>query len=123
MTSKFLHLRLRVKDTERSVNFYKENFGCEVVNRKTSPRGNKLTFLSLPGDNAVLELCEFPKDINTDFKLEEDIFHLAFSVDSMKEAYEQMISRGVKFTEGGPEDSMTFIEDPDGYEIELLERS
>lgn len=122
MPSKFLHLRLRVKETDRSIKFYKENFGCKVVNKKISPRGNKLTFLSLPGDNAVLELCEFPKKINADFKLEEDIFHLAFSVDSMKKAYKEMISKGVKFTEGGPNDKMTFIEDPDGYEIELLER-
>ena len=120
---KFLHLRIRVKDIQRTVKFYNENFGCEVVRESTSPRGNKLVFLSLPGDNAVLELCQFPDEKNSDFRIEEDLFHLAFSVPSMKKAYEEMTSRGVKFTEGGPNDRMTFIDDPDGYEIELLERT
>jgi len=118
----FLHLRIRVKDIQRTIKFYKENFGCEVVRESTSPRGNKLVFLSLPEDNAVLELCQFPDEKNNDFRIEEDLFHLAFSVPSMKKAYEEMTARGVKFTEGGPNDRMTFIDDPDGYEIELLER-
>jgi lactoylglutathione lyase len=117
--NKFLHLRLRVKDTETSVKFYKENFNCQLISEKTSPRGNKLTFLSLPNNNATLELCEFTT--KEDFRIEEDLFHLAFEVKSMKETYGEFTKRGVKFTEGGPNDTMTFIEDPNGYEIELLE--
>ena len=116
---KFLHLRIRVKDTTRTVNFYKENFNCKVVNEHTSPRGNKLTFLSLI-DDITLELCEFPK--KEDFRIEDDLFHLAFSVKNMKKTYEELTKNEVKFTEGGPNDTMTFIEDPDGYEIELIEK-
>jgi len=119
---KFLHLRIRVKNTEESVKFYRENFGCEVVNEKISPRGNKLAFLSLPGNEAVMELCEFPSDINKDFRIEDDLVHIAFSVDNMEKIYEEMTSRGVKFTEGNAESKMCFVEDPDGYEIELIEK-
>jgi lactoylglutathione lyase len=118
----FLHLRIRVKDAEKTVKFYKENLGCEKVRESISLRGNKLTFLSLPGDNAMLELCEFPEDINKEFRIEDDLFHMAFSVENMKDSYDKMIKNGVKFTEGGPNDTMTFIEDPDGYEIELIEK-
>ncbi len=40
----------------------------------------------------------------------------------MKKTYEELTKNEVKFTEGGPNDTMTFIEDPDGYEIELIEK-
>ena len=83
---------------------------------------SKLTFLSLPNNNAVLELCEFPSDINKDFRIEDDLFHMAFEVESMSKTFKEMTERGVKFTEGSANDTMTFIEDPDGYEIELIEK-
>lgn len=115
----FLHVRIRVRDLERAIEWYCRSLGFELERRSTSPRGNRLAFLQLPGNQTRLELCYIPD--GGDFSFPEDIFHLAFSVDDMQQAFREMAARGVKFTEG-PSGGMAFIEDADGYEIELLER-
>jgi lactoylglutathione lyase len=119
----FLHARLKVRDLERSIAFYAEYFNMRCRDRKTSARGTQLAFMHMPGSPTELELAFLPWDV--DFKLDEDIFHLAFSVIDMEATLTRMREKGVKITEepsprnsGG---SMAFIEDPDGYEIELLE--
>lgn len=118
----FLHTRLKVRDLERSIQFYTTHFGMVCRDRKSSPRGSQLAFMTMPGSPTELELAYLPWD--PDFSLPEDIFHLAFRVPNMDLAIETMKSAGVKITEG-PDDwgnggAMAFIEDPDGYEIELL---
>ncbi|MNX12256.1 Lactoylglutathione lyase [compost metagenome] len=121
---RFLHTRLKVRDMERAIAFYTQHLGCEVIRRSTSPRGTQLTFLRLPGVEADLELAYLPWD--PDFQLAEDIFHLAFQVPNMTETLEKMREAGVKITEEpsqGSSGMMAFIEDPDGYEIELLDYS
>ena len=90
--------------------------------RKTSPRGSQLAFMTMPGSPTELELAYLPWD--PDFQLPEDIFHLAFRVKDMHASVAKMRQAGVKITEE-PSDrrdggNMAFIEDPDGYEIELL---
>lgn len=119
----FLHTRLKVRDLERSIQFYEQHFGLRCRDRKTSPRGSQLAFMHMNGSPTELELAYLPWDV--EFKLDEDIFHLAFRVDDMDAAIARMRIAGVKITEepshmraGG---QMAFIEDPDGYEIELLE--
>jgi lactoylglutathione lyase len=119
---RFLHTRLKVRDMERAIAFYTQHLGCEVTRRSTSPRGTQLAFLKLPGVDADLELAYLPWD--PDFQLAEDIFHLAFQVDSVAETVERLREAGVKITEepmAGSSGAMAFIEDPDGYEIELLD--
>lgn len=118
----FLHTRLKVRDLERSIAFYTTHFHMVCRDRKTSPRGSQLAFLTMPGSPTELELAYLPWD--PDFSLPEDIFHLAFRVEDMPTAIERLRQSGVKITEepmgrsnGG---DMAFIEDPDGYEIELL---
>ncbi|WP_303674872.1 VOC family protein [Vampirovibrio chlorellavorus] len=118
----FLHTRLKVRDIERAIAFYSRYFNMTCRGRKTSPRGSQLAFMQVPGSPTELELAYLPWD--PDFQLPEDIFHLAFQVDNVPDALEQMRAEGVKITEecttmpNGR--SMAFIEDPDGYEIELL---
>lgn len=120
---KFLHTRLKTRDLERSIAFYTNHLGCSFEGRKTSPRGSQLAFLRLPGVDAQLELAYLPWD--PDFKLEEDVFHLAFEVPDLPRRLEELRAAGVKVTEEPSRTSsgawMAFIEDPDGYEIELLE--
>lgn len=121
---RFLHTRLKVRDMDRSIAFYTEQLGCTVTRRSTSPRGTQLTFLRLPGVEADLELAFLPWD--PDFQLAEDIVHLAFQVSNMTETLAKMREAGVKITEEpsqGSSGMMAFIEDPDGYEIELLDYS
>lgn len=120
----FLHTRLKVRDLDRSIRFYQDNFGFQVRTRHSSPRGSQLAHLRLPEGGTELELAFLPWD--PDFKLDEDIFHLAFRVESVPRAVDEMRARGVKITEEPMESGsgmMAFIEDPDGYEIELLDYS
>jgi lactoylglutathione lyase len=121
----FLHTRLKVRDLDRAIQFYTQHFGFKLRDRKTSPRGTQLAFLHLDGTPTELELAFLPWD--TDFKLDEDIFHIAFEVTGMEQTVERMRAAGVKITEEPMQTSsgswMAFIEDPDGYEIELLDYS
>lgn len=118
----FLHTRLKVRDMDRAIAFYTTHLGFHLRDRSTSPRGTQLTFLGMPGTPTELELAHLPWD--PDFTLDEDIFHLAFQVDDVPSAVERMRAAGVKITEEPSERSrggwMAFIEDSDGYEIELL---
>lgn len=118
----FLHTRLKVRDLERSIAFYARHFHMVCRDRKSSPRGSQLAFMTMPGTPTELELAYLPWD--PDFQLPEDIFHLAFRVADMDAAIAGMRAAGVKVTEepSGRRDGgqMAFIEDPDGYEIELL---
>ena len=118
----FLHVRLKVRDMDRAIAFYTQHLGFSLRDRKTSPRGSQLVFLAHPGSPTELELAYLPWD--PDFQLNEDIFHLAFQVDDMHATLAAMRAGGVKVTEEPSERGaggwMAFIEDPDGYEIELL---
>jgi lactoylglutathione lyase len=118
----FLHTRLKVRDLDRSIAFYTQHFKMVCRDRKTSPRGSQLAFMTMPGSPTELELAYLPWD--PDFQLPEDIFHLAFRVENMEATIAQMREAGIKITEEptGRRGSgyMAFIEDPDGYEIELL---
>jgi lactoylglutathione lyase len=118
----FLHTRLKVRDLERSISFYQQYFQMVCRDRKSSPRGSQLAFMTMPGSPTELELAYLPWD--PDFQLPEDIFHLAFRVQDMTKTLAQMERDGVKITEAASErrdgGQMAFIEDPDGYEIELL---
>lgn len=118
----FLHTRLKVRDLDRAIAFYSTHFHMVCRDRKTSPRGSQLAFMTMPGSPTELELAYLPWD--PDFQLPEDIFHLAFRVEDMHASIAQMRAAGVKVTEEPSErrdgGNMAFIEDPDGYEIELL---
>jgi len=121
----FLHTRLKVSDLERSIAFYTEFFGMTCRFRNTSPRGSQLAFMSSPGCATELELACLPWDARKPREhVSEDMFHLAFRVENMTETIQKMRAAGIPITEepssrrnGG---EMAFIEDPDGYEIELL---
>lgn len=115
---KFLHTRLKVRDLEKSVAFYTTNFGCEVRARHTSGRGSQLAHLRLPGTTAELELAHLPWE--PDFQLDEDIVHIAFEVDDMAATLARLKANGANVTDEDPD--MSWVSDPDGYEIELLTR-
>lgn len=118
--SKFLHTRIRIRDVERSVKFYTEVFGFTELRRSISPAGNQLIFLQLPGNETLLELCYTP---GFEFSFPEDIFHLAISVESLSEFREKWEPQGIEFwpEEGPVGNHFYFIDDPDGYEIEVIQ--
>jgi lactoylglutathione lyase len=121
---KFLHTRMRVSDLDQAIQFYVNVLGLEVLERKTSPRGSQLAFLRVPNSDELIELTSFPP--SGPVKVQEDLVHLAFQVDSLDETMASLTAKGVKVTDGPTQTSsgsrFIFIDAPDGYEVELIER-
>jgi lactoylglutathione lyase len=120
---KLLHTRYRVDDLERTVRFYREVLGLEETNRHKSPRGSELVFLKAPESQELIELCHFPA--SGPVRVQPDLTHLAFEVDSL-EAFGKHLARvGLKFSDGPhlkPDGGgIAFIDAPEGYEIELIQ--
>ncbi len=122
--TKLLHTRMRVSDMEQTIAFYTGVLGLEVIERKTSPRGSHLAFLKVPNSDELIELTSFPP--SGPVKVQEDLVHLAFQVDSLDDTIAALTAKGVKITDGPTQTSsgsrFLFIDAPDGYEIELIER-
>jgi len=123
MIKKYLHTRFRVSDMDKSIYFYQDILGMKVVEQKTSPRGSKLVFLKFPDMDCELELCSFPDSGNVN--VPEDLVHLAFEVDDLERCIKRLKVAGILITEGPIESSngtrFIFTEDPDKYEIELMQ--
>lgn len=122
---RFLHTRIRVRDLARSIEFYK-TLGYEVGESKISPEGNSLAFLELPGNEVFLELCHSPDYAAS---CPEDLMHTALGVPDIIAYCDRIEQAGLeiwpsawreKFSSGGRK--MAFVTDPDGYEVEILER-
>ncbi len=122
--TKLLHTRMRVSDMEQTIAFYTGVLGLEVLERKTSPRGSHLAFLKVPNSDELIELTSFPP--SGPVKVQEDLVHLAFQVESLNDTIASLTVKGVKITDGPTQTSsgsrFLFIDAPDGYEIELIER-
>jgi lactoylglutathione lyase len=124
IVSKFLHTRMRVNDLERTLEFYQRVFGLEVTRRHESPRGSKLAFLTVPNSDEEIEITYFPG--SGPVKVQEDLMHLAFEVESMKAFQEHLDQIGVPLSDGPTQSSsgsiFAFVDAPEGYEIEVIER-
>ena len=121
---KLLHTRMRVSNLDQTIRFYTDVLGLEVLERKTSPRGSQLAFLKVPNSDELIELTSFPP--SGPVKVQEDLVHLAFQVESLDETIASLNVKGVKVTDGPTQTSsgsrFIFIDAPDGYEVELIER-
>ncbi len=122
---RFLHTRIRVSKPEQSIAFY-EKLGFRLEEKKDSPQGNQLAFMMLPDVDHFLELTYSP---DYEVKFPEDLMHIALGVPDIVEYCQKLEDSGIeiwpsgwkeKFTSG--ERKMAFVTDPDGYEVEILER-
>ena len=124
LARKLLHTRYRVDDLERTVKFYREVLGLQEVRRHKSPRGSELVFLKAPESEELIEICYFPGSESV--KVQPDLTHLAFEVDSLEAFGQHLAQHGLKFSEEPhvrPDGSgFAFIDAPEGYEIELMQR-
>lgn len=123
---RLLHTMLRVGDLERSISFYTEILGMQLLRRKDYPDGEfTLAFLGYGAetDNTVLELTY---NWGTDhYDLGTGYGHIAIEVDDVYQATDAIKQRGGKILrEAGPMNAGTtiiaFVADPDGYPIELI---
>ncbi len=119
------HTRYRVTDLEKSVDFYTQVLGLTEVRRHQSPRGSQLVFLKAPESDELIELCYFPN--SGAVEVQEDLTHLAFIVDSLETFGKHLEGLGLSFSDGPTmktdgSGGFAFIDAPEGYEIELIER-
>ena len=129
MTARFLHTMLRVGDLERSVGFYTKLLGMVETRRRDVPDGKyTLVFLGFPDDPSGAEI-ELTYNYGVDrYELGTAYGHIAVAVPDAYAACEQLRAAGAKITrEPGPVKFGTtviaFVEDPDGYKIELIQRA
>jgi lactoylglutathione lyase len=123
--TKLLHTRYRVNDLERTVKFYRDVLGLTEIERKRSPRGSELVFLQTPGSEELIEITCFPG--SGPVQVQTDLTHLAFEVASLEEFGQHLARHGLKFSDGPTTSSsgttFAFIDAPEGYEIELIQKT
>jgi len=121
---KLLHTRYRVNDLARTIKFYCEVLGLEEIQRHKSPRGSELVFLKAPESDEQIEICSFPGGGSV--QVQPDLTHLAFEVDSLDEFGKHLAKHGLKYSDGPTKTStgtvFAFVDAPEGYEIELIQK-
>ncbi|MBW7056727.1 VOC family protein [Paracoccus bogoriensis] len=125
--AKYIHSMIRVLDEARSVDFYGRCFGLKVAERLDF---DKFTLIYLANDESDTELeLTVNKGRTEPYDLGDGYGHVAFSVDDVDATHARLISEGfeprklVDFAPGGEVIArFFFIKDPDGYEIEVLQR-
>ncbi|MEA2078320.1 MAG: lactoylglutathione lyase [Pseudomonadota bacterium] len=123
---RILHTMLRVGDLERSVRFYTEVLGMKLLRQKDYPDGRfTLAFIGY-GDESGNTVIELTHNWGSDsYELGTGYGHIALEVDDVYQATEEIRKRGGKILrDAGPMNAGTtiisFIEDPDGYPVELI---
>jgi lactoylglutathione lyase len=125
---RILHTMLRVVDLDRAIAFYTEVLGMHLLRRKDYPEGEfTLAFVGYQneGAGAVIELT-YNWGVEH-YELGDAFGHIAIEVEDAVAACESIRQRGGKVVrEAGPmkhgNTVIAFVEDPDGYRIELIER-
>ena len=125
---RLLHTMLRVGDLDKSLAFYTEVLGMRLLRRNDYPEGKfTLAFVGYQdeADGTVIELT-YNWGVEG-YEIGTGYGHIALAVDDAHAACADIKSRGGKVTrEAGPMKGgstvIAFVEDPDGYKIELIER-
>jgi lactoylglutathione lyase len=122
-----LHTMLRVGDLERSLRFYRDVLGMRELRRKDYPDGRfTLCFVGY-GDEASHTVLELTHNWDTErYDLGNAFGHVALGVEDIYQACADLRAKGAKIVrEPGPMkhggSEIAFIEDPDGYKIELIQ--
>lgn len=125
---RYLHTMIRVGDLDRSIDFYTRLLGFKEVRRADYPEGKfTLAFLQAPGDSGEGPMLELTYNWGVGrYDLGSGYGHVAFQVDSVEAIGQRLAGAGGAFSWGPGKTpdghtTMAFIEDPDGYKIELLE--
>ena len=125
---RLLHTMIRVGNLERSVDFYTKLLGMKELRRRDVPDGKyTLVFLGYDDEDAGTALELTYNYGTTQYDLGSAFGHLAISFPDVTATCAKLRDEGVKITrEPGPvkfgTTMIAFIEDPDGYKIELIQR-
>lgn len=124
-----LHTMIRVNDLDESLRFYCDSLGMRLLRKQDYPGGRfTLAFVGY-GDEATHTVVELTYNWDTHgYEIGTGFGHLAIGVPNVYTACDQLRAKGVKVVRepgpmkhGGAE--IAFIEDPNGYRIELIQRS
>jgi lactoylglutathione lyase len=125
--AKAVHMMIRVLDEAASVDFYSKCFGLHVAERREWPDFS-LTYLSNPENDFELELT-VNKGRAERYDLGTGYGHLAFVVDDLEAVHARAAGAGYApkdikemAHDGAPFGRFFFVEDPDGYKVEVLQR-
>ena len=123
---RFLHTMIRVKDADKSVKFYTELLNMKLDKKKRLD-DCWLYFLTDEDGVCQIELTHNDDTPQDGYQLGTGFGHFAFSVKSLDEFTEKLHRLGYEylyepFDLNGKGTKIAFIKDPDGYEIELIEK-
>lgn len=123
---KFLHTMVRVRDIEKSLAFYTDVLNMKLDHKKRL-EDCWLYFLTDEENTCQIELTYNDETPESGYELGSGFGHFAFSVDSLDEFTEKINKLGYSylyppFDLNGKGSKIAFINDPDGYEIELIEK-
>ena len=127
---RYLHTMIRVGDLDRSLRFYRDGLGFQLLRRDDYEKDRfSLVFLAAPGDPAGESQPQLELTWNWDTKSYtrgDGYGHIALEVDSIDDVRARLVKHGFDLSWGpgttpSGKTKMAFVDDPDGYEIELLE--
>ena len=129
-TGRLLHTMIRVRELDRSIDFYTRLLGMNLIRKKDYPSGEfTLAFVGYGDekDSSVIELTyNWPR--KEPYAIGDGYGHMAIGVGDIYKTCDRLAKEGVKIPRPpGPMKHggsvIAFIEDPDGYKIELIERA
>jgi lactoylglutathione lyase len=123
---KFLHAMIRVKDVEKSMKFYTELLNMKFDHKKRLD-DCELYFLTDEDNTAQIELTKNDETPENGYETGTAFGHFAFSCESLDKLTEKVHALGYEylyepFDLNGKGSKIAFIKDPDGNEIELIEK-
>jgi lactoylglutathione lyase len=123
---KYLHTMVRVTDIERSLAFYRDALGLDVLSRKDSEAGRyTLVFLAAPGQpEAQIELTyNWPDAQGTaeQYTGGRNFGHVAYAVNDIHATCRRLMEHGVTIHRPPRDGRMAFVRSPDGISVELLQ--
>ena len=123
---KFLHTMIRVRNIDNSLKFYTEVFNMKLDDKKRLD-DCELYFLSDENNTCQIELTYNDETPSEGYDIGTGFGHFAFAVESLEDFSKKIEKLGYKylyepFDLTGKGSKIAFIKDPDGYEIELIEK-
>lgn len=124
---RYLHTMIRVVDLEKSLRFYTQGLGFKLVSRNDYPDGKFTLAFLRSGESDKEPMIELTHNWETSSYERGNAYgHVAYQVDSIEKIQERLKNAGYDLSWGpgktpNGKRQMAFVDDPDGYEIELLE--
>ena len=118
MKFKMIHNNFNVLDLDKSLQFYNEAFGLTEAARKEKEGEYIIVYLTDGNGPHLLELTWLPQWTRP-YLLGDNEFHLAFEVDDFESAHQKHKEMGC-IVYANPEMGIYFVEDPDGYWLEVM---